>query len=221
MTRACLRQLKSARITESAIRREFVLVIKDVGAKTYSRLGWHYTGVDDEASATGLLLNACQSSRLEELQLYGSTPMSVDFFESLALLAPTMFIKHFQLGKRGLADDVADARVLRALQSFAELKTIDFSHKIFGLQRCLLRNGFKAGVPLNRSLQFIGSYTDDVQDALLEFSFAACDEQYAERERSLKVERFGSRKNNFLQRWIEVNDVDLLVAKILCSFRGK
>lgn len=201
----CLRLLNSAKISRSSTENQFVLIMRVFDAKKKTRLP---TGVDDEAAATSLLLHACQSSRVDTLELYGTTPMDVAFFDSLALHAPTIFVKDFSIGEGTLSDSVPHDRVLRALQSFAELKVVK-SETIQGthLPGCLIRTCFKAGVTLRSPVFMLDNECDlaVVEDAMLEFSLGECDEQYATRERHLQVYIRMPLNNDFLQRWIEVS----------------
>lgn len=48
------------------------------------------------------------------------------------------------------------------------------------------------------------------EDALLEYCFGVCDEQYATRQRFLYVTRRFLNKD-FLQRWVEVSSVNPLI----------
>lgn len=215
LTLVCLRQLKSAKISRCSVQRQFVLVVEEVGAEKKNRLP---TGVDNERAATGALLKACQSSRVDSLELYGKTPLSVDFIDSLAILAPTIFVKDFCLGKRTLDENVELEEVLRALQAFAGLKTVkgdagihplDNSNEkkekeVANLQDCLIRACFKAGVTLVFGELGLNNNVI-VENALIEYCLGACDEQYAERDRFLSVEFLEPLKRDFLQRWIEVS----------------
>ncbi|KAH7707531.1 hypothetical protein AAVH_25230 [Aphelenchoides avenae] len=204
LTLVCLRMLLSAKISRSTARRQFVLIMDEVDAEEETRIP---TGVDDETAATTLLLNACQSSRMESLRLYGTTPMSVDFFDSLALSAPTIFVEEFCIGKRTLADGVGDDELLRALQAFAELNTVKSeAEEDVNLQVRLVRTCFKAGIYLWSGGLVFGKKceTTIVENALLEFCFGACDEQYKERARYLSMELSTPLKSDFLQQWIEM-----------------
>lgn len=207
LTLVCLRLLKSAKMARCSAENQFVLIMDEVGAKKKTLLP---TGVDDGAVATAILLNACQSSRVGSLELYGTTPMSVEFFDSLALRALTIFVDDLRTGKRSLSAGVADDSVLRVLQSFGELKTVTSeARQDVNLQYCLMRCCFKAGASLAVLLR--PSEFDNicdptaVEDALLEFCFDTCDEQYATRERRLKISLWEPPESDFLQRWIEVN----------------
>ncbi|KAH7718488.1 hypothetical protein AAVH_14083 [Aphelenchoides avenae] len=213
LTMVCLRLLWSAKLSHSGVQRQFVLLMGEVGAKKLTRLP---TGVDDEPAATTLLLNACRSSRVESLELYGTGALSVEFFDSLALSAPTISLKDLRFGNRTVPDDIPHDRVLRALRSFAELKRamIVADRKDAILQNCLIRTCFKIGVslvsnvPVPRDVTFGKCDIAVVEEALLEFSFGVCDDQYAMRERSLYVCFYKKTlKNDFLQRWIEKAEV--------------
>ncbi|KAH7709219.1 hypothetical protein AAVH_23509 [Aphelenchoides avenae] len=184
----CLRQLKSAKILRSSVQRQFMLIMDEVGSKKMTRLP---TGVDDETAANTLLVNACKSSRLESLELYGTTPMSVDFFDALALSAPTIFVDELSMRNRSLSDDVADDHILGMLQTFAELNTLRTNAgKDVNLLECLIRTCFKVGVKLvsNGLVLLKKGDTAVVESALLEFSFGACDKQYAMRDRFVDVQ---------------------------------
>ncbi|KAH7707529.1 hypothetical protein AAVH_25228 [Aphelenchoides avenae] len=209
MSLVCLRQLKSAEMLRSGAK--FVLVMEKVGAKRKTRLR---TGVIDEAAATMALLNACQSSRIERLELYGTTPLSGRFFDSLALCAPSIFLNHFCIGSRTLADGVADDKVLRALQTFAGLERVTSeAWKDLKLQYCLMRCCFKASASLEVRLHesLFDEYKCDptaVENALLELCFGTCDEQYAKRERRLEISFPAPlESDDFLQRLIENAEV--------------
>ncbi|KAH7706938.1 hypothetical protein AAVH_25834 [Aphelenchoides avenae] len=206
LTLVCLRMLISAKILWRSVDNQFVLIMDEVGAKELTLLP---TGIDDEAAATTLFLNACQSSRVGSVELYGTTPMDVDFFDALMLRAPTIFLKKFYTAERTLSNGIADDNVLRMLQSFAELKTVEiWTGEDSNLDNCLVRTCFKAGVSLATQRRFSQIEFDDacdvavIEDAMLEFSFGACDEQYATRKRNLLVE-VNTLDNGFLQRWIE------------------
>ncbi|KAH7705446.1 hypothetical protein AAVH_27347 [Aphelenchoides avenae] len=213
LTMVCLRLLSCAKMSRSGAQRHFVLLMGVVGTKKLTRLS---TGVNDEPAATTLLLNACRSSRVESLELYGMAALGVDFFDALALSAPTIFLKNFGFGNRILPDDVPHDSVLRALRSFAELKTttispasVELPHS--HLQICLIRSCFKIGVslvtdPLGDFMALGTSDTAAVEDALLEYCFGVCDEQYATRDRSLHLIRQSLNKD-FLRRWIERAEV--------------
>ncbi|KAH7694117.1 hypothetical protein AAVH_38842, partial [Aphelenchoides avenae] len=128
--------------------------------------------------------------------------MSVDFFDSLAVLAPTIFVKNFCLGKRALDENVDDEEVLRALQAFAGLKTLKSDAGIHPLDKRNEKKEKGAGVTL--VFGELGLNNNVVtQNALMEYCFGACDEQYAERDRFLSVEFLESLKRDFLKRWIE------------------
>ncbi|KAH7721309.1 hypothetical protein AAVH_11163 [Aphelenchoides avenae] len=201
----CLRMLISAKVSRCSAENQFVLNIDEVGAKKKIRLA---TGIDHEAAATTLLLDACQSSRVDSLELYGTTPMSGDFFDSLALRAPNIFVKDFSMGRRTLSDAVSNNDLLRVLQAFAELKVVKSgARKDANLQRCLVRTCFKAAVDLRLCELDKKCDTTIVEDALFEFCFGECDEQYATRDRHLQLEVLKSPKSDFLQRWIEKADV--------------
>ncbi|KAH7693755.1 hypothetical protein AAVH_39205 [Aphelenchoides avenae] len=207
ISRVCLRMLNSAKISRCSAENQFMLVMDEVGSKKKTRLP---TSVDDEAAATKLLFNACQSARVANIELYRTTPMSTDFFDSLALSAPTIFVNEFSMRNRTLSDDVADDKVLPALQSFAELKTVKTeAEKDANLLGCLIRTCFKAGVKLRSDVLVIGKMCDTavLENALLEFCFGACDEQYAMRDRFVDVQFSKSLKSDFLQRWIEKAEV--------------
>lgn len=204
LTLVCLRHLKSAKMLRSGA--NFVLLMDEIGAKKTACLP---TGVDDEAAATTLLLDACQSSRVDSLELYGTTPMSGRFFNTLALRAQTIFADELCTGKRTLSSNISDAKLLRMLQSFAELKTFrSKASKDVNLQYCLMRCCFKVGVSLTVGLRpsEFDKICDPtaVEDALLEFCFDTCDEQYATRERRLSISLWEPLESDFLQRWIEV-----------------
>ncbi|KAH7709214.1 hypothetical protein AAVH_23504 [Aphelenchoides avenae] len=205
MSLVCLRLLKSAEMLRSGSK--FVLIMKEVGAMKKTHL---CTGITDEATATTLLLNACQSSRVQRLALYGTTPMSEHFFDSLALCARSVFLRDFCIGSRTLADGVADDAVLRALLTFAGLDRVTSDAWIdLQLQYCLMRTCFKAGSSLAVDLHpsLFDLYKCDLtalENALMEFCFSTCDEQYATRQRLLCIsfpERMES--DDFLRRWIE------------------
>ncbi|KAH7719113.1 hypothetical protein AAVH_13442 [Aphelenchoides avenae] len=204
MARVSLRLLKSAKMERSKAENQFVLIMDEFGVKKKTRL---LTRTEDEAAATKLLLNACQSSRLDILQLSGTTPMNVDFFDALERCAPSIFLKDFCLGNRTLSDVVRYDKVLQVLQKFAELTTIDTTGKDLNLQNCLIRTCFKVGVTVHRLVLDKKCDTTIVENALLEFCFGACDAPYAMRERFLEVEFTGSPKSDFLQRWIEKVEV--------------
>ncbi|KAH7721308.1 hypothetical protein AAVH_11162 [Aphelenchoides avenae] len=114
--------------------------------------------------------------------------MSEHFLDSLALCAPSIFLKDFCLGTRNLADGVEHAKVLQALQAFAQLETVK-SGKCAGveLQACLIRTCFKTGVTLvTEGLSLYKRFDAAIaENALMEFSFGGCDEQHAERDRFL------------------------------------
>lgn len=214
----CLRQLEFASMSRCSAQRQFVLIMREVGAKKMTRLP---TGVDNEGAATNALVNACRSSSVDSLQLYGKIPMNKDFFDSLALCAPSIFVKNFCLGKRTLDEGVEHEDVLRALQTFAELKAVttevgmhprdkrneNKEREKANLQGCLIRTCFKEGVTLVRD-ELLLNINVVVESALKEFCFGACDERYAERDRFLSVELSESPKSDFLQRWIEVSSRD-------------
>ncbi|KAH7709215.1 hypothetical protein AAVH_23505 [Aphelenchoides avenae] len=205
LTLVCLRQLKSAKVSRCSAENQFVLLMAEVDAKKMTRL---LTGVDDEAAATTLLLNACQSSRVDSLELYGTTPMSGDFFDSLALRAQTIFVKDFCMGRRTLSDAVSNDDVLRVLQAFAEVRVVESdARKDANLQSCLIRTCYKAGVDLHLCELDKKCDTTMLEDALLEFCFGECDEQYATRDRYLDVEVSKSPRSDFLQRLIEMAEV--------------
>ncbi|KAH7707534.1 hypothetical protein AAVH_25233 [Aphelenchoides avenae] len=207
MTLVCLRLLMSASMSRSGDKRQFVLIMDEVGAKKKTRLP---TGVDDEAAATALLLNACRSSRVYNLELYGTTPMSVDFFDFVVRRVPTIFLKKFCIGKRTLSSGVPNDKVLEALQAFAELNAvITEAGKDVNLLGCLIRTCFKAGVTLisDGLISCKQSDTAIVENALLEFCFGACDEKYAEEGRFMRVEFSKPLKSDFVQRWIEQAEI--------------
>lgn len=227
MATVCLRLLKSAKIERRWAENQLVLIMDQVGTTRLTRFP---TGSLDETAVTALLLDACRSSRLDCLQLYGTTPMGGELFDSLELRAPSIFLKNFCMGCRTLADGVPHDKVLQALQMFAELETatIGTAAKENNLQSCLIRTCFKVGVSIqprtNRSdsrptrwvtaapprpvphVQVLDKKCDnrDVENALMEFCFGACDERYATRERFLRMELSKSMKKDFLRRWIEV-----------------
>ncbi|KAH7709221.1 hypothetical protein AAVH_23511 [Aphelenchoides avenae] len=209
MTMVCLRLLKSAKILRSSAQRQFMLVMDEVGSKKMTRLP---TGVNDEAAANTLLVNACKTSRLGSLELYGTTPMDVDFFDALVLCAPTILLKDFCVGNRTLSGAVSLDIVLGVLRKFAELKwtttgTMQDAH----LQNCLIRTCFKASVTLRSHRNDDGGLaigdTALVENALMEFCFGACDEKYATRGRYLQLNFQTTPKKDFMQRWIEKAEV--------------
>ncbi|KAH7719090.1 hypothetical protein AAVH_13419 [Aphelenchoides avenae] len=200
MSMVCLRLLKSAKIQHG--KGGFVLHMEEVGVRKKTRLP---TLVKDEAASTTLLLNACQSSRIECFELYGTTPLTAVFFDCLELHAPTIFLKEFCMGNRPLSGGLPHDRVLQALQAFAELSRAIISGKDINLLNCLLRTCFKAGVDLDPHYIVLDEYCDTVENALLEFCFGACDERYTMRKRSLRVQFNRSLKDDFLQRWIEAS----------------
>lgn len=205
LTVVCLRVLKSATISRCSAQRQFVLVMDEVGSNKLTRLP---TGVDDEAAANTLLLKACQSSRVDSLRLYGTTSMSADFFDSLALCAPTIFLKNFCMQKRTLSENVPHDRVLRVLQTFAELQCmLSTDEEDTNLQLCLLRSCFKADVTLDTHVHILDKKCDIaiVEDAVMEFCFSACDDQFATRERSLRMQFSKPMRTDFMQRWVEVS----------------
>lgn len=201
----CLRRLNSAKIERSKADNQFMLVMDEFGANKNTRLP---TSVDNEAAAMTLLLDACRSSCLHTLYLYGTTPISEHFLDSLEQRAPTIFLNTFYMGNRILAEGVTHHKVLRVLKAFAELKTtiVNTAWKYTNLQDCLIRNGFKAGVSLLSSGPILDKTLDTaiVEEAFLEFSFGACDERYAARERVLRMSFHKSLRSDFLRRWIQV-----------------
>ncbi|KAH7707532.1 hypothetical protein AAVH_25231 [Aphelenchoides avenae] len=205
----CLRLLKSVKISRKRAKRQFVLMCDEVGAKKLTRLP---TGVHDMAAATTFLLDACQSSRLDSLPLYGMTYVNGHFFDSIALRAPTIFLKELRIGKRTFANGLPHDKVLRALQAFGKLETVKIEAANYAvLHDCLIRTCFKAGVRLVSDGLVLDKKSEGViaEKALLDFCFGACDEQYAMRDRFLSIEVSKSLKSDFLQRWIgraEVTD---------------
>ncbi|KAH7678360.1 hypothetical protein AAVH_41741, partial [Aphelenchoides avenae] len=201
LTLVCLRMLVSAKLSPS--NNLFELVIHEVGAKETTHFP---TGVDDDVAATALLLKACQSSRVDELALYETMRSRDKFFDFLALRAPTIFVTEFYMRSRPLSGDVADGKVLRALQAFAELRMVQAEMgtepKLLG---CLIRTCFKAGARLIMGGPVFIKECDAiiVEDSLLEFCFGACDEQHEERRRFLTLNFKKTLKSDFLQRWIE------------------
>ncbi|KAH7709216.1 hypothetical protein AAVH_23506 [Aphelenchoides avenae] len=168
------------------------------------------TSVDDEAVAMTFLLNACRSSSVDSLGLFGTTPMGGQFFDALALSAPSIFLNEFRMGNRDLADGVAHDKVLRALHAFAELGTVTTrTCEGVELQVCLIRTSFRAGVALVTDGLSLNKKFDIaiVENALLEFCFGGCDEQYAKRDRFLCVKMSHSLKSDFLKRLIERAEV--------------
>ncbi|KAH7698569.1 hypothetical protein AAVH_34336, partial [Aphelenchoides avenae] len=203
LTLVCLRRLVCAKLSRCSAENQFVLLMNEVGSTKMTRFP---TGVDDEAAAAALLLDACQSSSVGSIELIGTTPMDADFFDSLALSAPTIFVGEFCMGRRALSDGIPHDRVLQALQTFAELSRVkSYARKDANLHVCLVRTCLKVGVDLRSDEIVLRKKYDTavVEDALLEFCFGACDEQYAERDRFLCVKFSKSLKTDFLQRWIE------------------
>lgn len=220
MVLLCLRQLRSAKLVRDPGSKEFTLGLDEVGATKKHRFP---LDVSVEAVATAALLNACRSSKLERLELYGvrdSAPLDTAFFGSMAQYAPAIVLNTLYTGSSKVAACVPHDSVLQALSAFAELDSVKIGMTLgnSGLMLCLVRSCFKMGINFDGDHRdYRGHYravtfdqSDDgalVKESLMEFCFRECDDRFATRDRSLTA-CAPTLQRGFLRLWIAVCDHD-------------
>lgn len=213
MNCVCIRQLYSVGVKRCPTRKEYIVVAKPEGAKKTELP----TGVSRKCDAFPLLLRVCRNAFVENMDMYGSTAVTSTDLDAMAEHGRFIRLDTLYVGIKELAEDAPTEKLLSALQSFAALKEISFApHKTAPrMQNCLVANAHRFGVSLEKDER--GSDGCAIsEEALMEYSFGACDENCPACERRFSFYR-AHLDPLFLQRWIEVS---LCFLTTVCSYRA-